>query len=283
MGTACACSRYMDPESFIKEVFSSSCLVNLTSSDIDNILFIRIKGGNDLIGRTNLEITEEMYAEIAQDIYDKRYYKSKKDKQIERGNDRLHDICSGFIKNFYQFININNSVNCLIFKLLMNPFTLKEKTAFDEKVKHFYNTIKCANFFDSESDLTQKEIKYKDFCNTFATYLAIVLSGYTKLIFSLLDENNCDEETLRVYKINMEKYFKSGTIKEYYSYITQKLREKIEKSKTATNIDRDIVSLDDFIYFCQQEPFVLNYFKLRENYLQFAEEKESSNIIKDNK
>lgn len=283
MGTACACSRYLDPESFIKEIFSTSCLINLTSQDIDNILFIRIKGGNDLIGRTNLEITEEMYAEIAQDIYDKRYYKSKKDKQIEKGNDMFHDICMGFIKNFYPLININNSINCLIFKLLMNPFVLKEKTAFDVKVKHFYNTIKCVNFIDSESDLTQKEIKYKDFCNTFATYLAIILSGYTKLIFSLLDENNCDELTKREFKVNMEKYFHSDTIKEYYSHITKKLRDKIEKSKTSTNIDEDTVSLDDFIYFCQQESFVLNYFKLRENYLQFAEKKDNSNIIKDDK
>ena len=46
----------INPEEFLRKVFSSSILITLTKEDINNLLLKHIKGGNDLTNKKNLEI-----------------------------------------------------------------------------------------------------------------------------------------------------------------------------------------------------------------------------------
>ena len=277
MGAACNCSHYIDSETFIKEMFSTTFLKNITASDLDNILFNRIKGGNDFVGKTNLEITEETYSQIASDIYELRYLQAKKGHENIKGNATYKEFTKNFFKNFFPFINMNNNVNCLTFRLLMCPFTIKEDAPFEQNAHYLFNAVRCVSFLGKDWDLTERSMKYVDFCDTFATYLAIILSGYSKLISSLLNENNSDELMMNELNTNLTKYFDPDTIKEYYTVVTKKLRKKIEDANN-NNIEKYSVNADDFLYFCKEESYILNYFELRAHFLKFAKEKVNSSI-----
>ena len=82
MGGAC-CGGSLTPEEYLREVFSTKCLITLTKQDIDNLLFKHIHGGNDLINKTNLKIDNETYIEIVDDILHLKYLKTQKDKYRE--------------------------------------------------------------------------------------------------------------------------------------------------------------------------------------------------------
>ena len=91
MGLTC-CTGINDPETYLKEVFITSCLINLKQIDIDNLLFEHIHGGNDVINKTNLEINSLVYSEIVKDILDCKYLKNSNDRE-KLGNDfRDQDI-----------------------------------------------------------------------------------------------------------------------------------------------------------------------------------------------
>lgn len=280
MGAACNCSHYIDSETFIKEMFSTTFLINITASDIDNILFNRIKGGNDFVGKTNLEITEEAYTQIASDIYESRYLQAKRGNETIKGNDTYKEFTKNFFRSFFPFINMNNNVNCLIFRLLMCPFIIKKEAPFEQNALYLFNAIRCVSFTGKDWDFTEKSMKYVDFCDTFATYLAMILSGYSKLISSLLNENNCDELMMNELNVNLTKYFDPDILKEYYTVITKKLRKKIEDANN-NNIENYSVNGDDFLYFCKEEPYVLNYFELRANFIKFAKDKVNNTMRKE--
>ena len=72
----------------------------------------------------------------------------------------------------------------------------------------------------------------------------------------------------------------SDILKEYYTVITKKLRKKIEDANN-DNIENYSVNGDDFLYFCKEEPYVLNYFELRANFIKFAKDKVNNTIRKE--
>lgn len=271
------CIRSIDSETFIKEMLSSFCLQKLTIADINSILFSRIRGGNDIIGRTNLEITEESYSDIVNDITDRKYLKNKKN--VSKGPDHHFEILKEFLKNLFVLFNINNSVNCLIYKLIMCPILLKPEDEFEGKAKFLYNSIKYVDFSNKDHDCTISEIPYPQFCNTFSTYLAMILSGFTKILLECLDENNSDEIMRDEIKQNLKTLFDAETVKDYYSFLTVSLIKQIVNVENSS-LENCTVNEASFISLCKEHPEILNYIALREEYIKFAKKKLSTIIIK---
>lgn len=282
MGIQCGCSRYLDPETFIKEVLSSTCLINLTTADLNQILLLRIGSIND--SEKNRTISKETYTEIAQDIYDKKYFKNKKDFSPIKGNDMFIDITNQFILKLYPLFDINNSNNCSLFKLLMCPFVLKVSDAFDKKTTHLYKCLKYVNFRGSDKDKISIDdyIEYSIFCENFLTYLAMILSGFTKIIRETLHENNSDELMRNEMDDNLNRIFQADIIKEYYSYLTKELIGRIVSDDKNSNIESYKVTVDDFRFLCKEHEQVVNYFQLREDYIKFAKKKLNSLTLTDN-
>ena len=281
MGIQCGCSRYLDPETFIKEVLSSTCLINLTAADLNQILLVRIGSGND--SEKNRSISQEIYTEIAQDIYDKKYFKNKKDFSPLKGNDMFIDITNQFILKLYPLFDINKRNNCALFKLLMCPFVLKASDAFDKKTSQLYRCIRYVNFRVSDKDkIGNDDIEYSIFCENFLTYLAMILSGFTKIIRETLYENNSDELMRNEMDDNLNRIFQAEVVKDYYSYLLKELIAKIVSDDENSNIESYKVTLDDFRFMCKEHEQVLSYFQLREDYIKFAKKKLNSLTLTDN-
>ena len=280
MGLAC-CTGINDPETYLKEVFTTSCLLNLKQIDIDNLLFEHIHGENDIINKTNLEINSLVYSEIVKDILDCKYLKNSNDRE-KLGNDfRDQDIVRKFLLNLFPLFNYNPTTNCLIFKLIMCPFILNDDLISNEKkCEILYEKIKLINYSDKDENLLEPDMSYNRFCEAFSVYLAIVLSGFTKVLSDVLNEkNNKDEELLREGFIeNLNTIFNPDNIRDYYKIIINDLIIRLEHSKDFINLDQAKVNYQDFKFLCEKKPIV-DYFKLRENFINFSKNKRNDKFL----
>lgn len=305
MGESCSCNRFTrllssgEPEKFIQEVLDTETLRSLTQQDISTILFNRIKGGNENLPKANSEISEINYSKIAEDILNESTRKNNNINKKQIDNNR--EILEGFLKGLFPLINVNNSRNAIIFKMIMFPFTAEKEDITtdnsndnerkDEKegqkenqkekinAQYLLHLFKCVNFNNDKIDIKTKEVKYTILCNSFTIYLSMILVGFTKIIYSCLNENNSEEKLRKDMKDHIEKYFKKEYIIKFYGEISKELLEKFE-DQTEIQLDEYIIEEDSFVQLCHNKPFILNYFDLRKEYINFV--KKISNIKEEN-
>ena len=271
MGIHC-CNNVKDSEDLITEILSDSCLINLTKNDINYLLYEHIHGGNDLVNLMNLEISEEVYQNIADDIFNMRYinYRRKKIKVYKK--ESLHkNIVEKFIHGLFPYFNVNNSTNCLIFKLIMTPFIFNEKTSNENKIDLFYENLKNVSF--SKKLTNFNTFNYERFCETFNVFLAIILSGFTKIIYE--NFNNEKEEFIKNdMNTNLTYLFTDENIRIFYKKLTKDLIKDLENSVDFDKIENSIVTKEVFSKFCKKKIFLLNYFELRKKFINFITENE---------
>lgn len=275
MGAICGCSSYQDSESFLKQFFSSSCFESLTTTAMDSILFYRIRGGTDIIYKINLEITEESFGYIINDILTKNYHGVKPIIQIiQTKTDASPELIQAFLAKIYPFIDINNSVNCMLFKLLMSAFTLKQSTPFSQSISYFFQILKCINLSNKDSDMTIKIIPYPQFCDSMIYYLSVVLSGFTKIFLEILNEDNCDEIVRMDIGNQFNELFSRERVCQYYSEkIIQNFVKTIENVKHYTTLEAYCVTQGDLESICKDNPQLINYLQLRQHFIRFSQEK----------
>lgn len=260
----------INPEEFLRKVFSSSILITITKEDINNLLLKHIKGGNDLTNKKNLEINNYTYSKIVDDIISFKYLELSNNKLRKKKEEDFEDkkIIKSFLEGLFPFINYNNSTNCLIFKLLMCPFILKSTMLFDEKCEILYEYIKCVNFNEKDVNLLNEDIKYTSFCETFKNYLEIILSGYTKVLSESLDSDNY-EKLKEQFNENLINLFNPKNIIEYYTKIIEDLNDA-KDSKKDENSENEKVNLFSFKQLCEKNPQIIDYFNLRDDFIKFA-------------
>ena len=281
MGGAC-CGGSLTPEEYLREVFSTKCLITLTKQDIDNLLFKHIHGGNDLKNKSNLKIDNETYLEIVDDIIHLKYLKSQKDKYREAlGKDfKDQNVVKNFLEGIFPLFNFNETTNCLIFKLLMCPFTLKDTMLVEEREKILFECIKCVNYSNKEVNLLEKDMTYNRFCETFSVYLAIILSGFTKVLKESLNEKDTEQNFLKDgFVENLKNWFNPENIKNYYMKIINDLVKQIENSKDFNSLDNSMVTFELFKDLCEKNPQIIDYFKLRDDFIQFSINKRNDQFL----
>jgi hypothetical protein len=273
MGAQC-CNNMNDSEEFIKDILSDSCLLNLTKTDINHLLYEHIHGGNDLVSVVNLEISEEVYNNIVEDIFKMYYlyYRRKKTKTYKKESSHK-DIVKKFLEGLYTYLNVNNSTNCLIFKLIMTPFILNEKIDNEHKIDIFYENLKNVCFSKKITNYSAP-FKYERFCETFNVYLAIILSGFTKIIYENIT-NEKDEFIKNDMNINLTYLFTGENIRIFYKKLAKELIKDLENSSGIEKIENCVVTRENFQRFCKKKIFLLNYFELRKRFITFITENEN--------
>jgi hypothetical protein len=266
MGTDC-CNQMTDSEDLIKEILSDACLINLTKFDINHLLYQHIHGGNDLVNFLNLEISEEIYQNIADDIFNMNYINYRRKKIGVYKKKSLHrNIVEKFIYGLFPYFNVNNLTNCLIFKLIMMPFVFNENTSIENKIDLFYENLKNASF--SKKITNFNTFYYERFCENFNVYLAIILSGFTKIIY----ENFNDEKQELIkndMNTNLTYLFTNENIRIFYKKLTKDLIKDLENSVGFEKIENCNVTKEIFTNFCKKKIFLLNYFELRKRFINF--------------
>lgn len=276
MGNFCTCAGNVDSEDLVYKVLNEPCFSNLTREDLENLLFIRLKGEPDYVNRTNLKITKEVFNEIAKDIYNMQYTSRRKKEDRSKVTSRFSDkkLAENFTKDLYNFLEINNSMNSLIFKLIMIPFILKEKDHFEDKVNTFYDYLSRANFsYKQQYSLTKPDMKYPQFAENFFIYLSIVLSGFTKLIMEKINLSQYNELLLNDFQENINNYFKPENMREYYSHLIKEWVKDLEEKENFTDLNSTSITKEDFYEFCENNKFIVDYFALRKNFRQFVDKK----------
>ena len=294
MGALCGCTTIKDSEEFIKTVLTTTCLQILSYQQLDTIIASRTKGGNDLITKTNLELTKEIFNQIVNDIYQEKYnnislsyfhsnkiYDPNKKKQAfenqkkslvsNNNNNYKHEVKKFFDENFFSFLDYNNKTNSFMLKLLMCPFTLKESDDnLRGKVEYFFNCIKCVNFENPNADLTRRTIGYNQFYATFLYYLSCVLSGYSMQMLRIIKEGLISRELEDDLENHCNQFFVRNIIEKYLSSLTEEFEKGINFADSDQGIDPYEISVDDLFKIIQHSPQIINYWELRKDFLVFA-------------
>lgn len=286
MGALCGCITIKDSEEFIKTVLTTSCLQTLSYHQLDIIISLRTKGGNDLITKSNLELTKETFNKIVNDIYQERYksyfqqekiYAPNKKNQpseksiVSKNNNYKNELKKFFDEKYFEFLDRNNKTNSFMFKLLMCPFTLKESDDnLRGKVEYFFNCIKCVNFENPNADLTKKNIGYSQFTSTFFYYLTCVLSGYSLQMLRIIKEEKISRELEDDLENHCNQFFERNMIEKYSSFLTKEFEKEINFADFDQGIENYEISVDDLFKIIQHSPQIINYWELRKNFLAFA-------------
>lgn len=283
------CFSTQDSEVYIYDLLSSPAFYNLEKDDIDRILVTQLKGEPDYNNRANLKIKQDDFNNIANDIIETKYQQYRKVSVELKGKEfKDKDAVQEFTKGLYKFIDINNNVNSLIFKLIMIPFILREKGKVSDKIREehfyknvdtFYEYIEKVSFSDKNMSLIKHEMNYEQFSETFLLYLAIVLSGWTKLI---MESSTIDKESdlYKDFEESLNFYFTPENIKKYYSNLTKDLIRDLQSKPEYVELNSSIVEKEDFKIFCEDNEFILDYFELRKNFREFIEKENTSKIVK---
>lgn len=280
----------LEPEELIKEVLDTYTLNNLTQGDISRILFNRIKGGNESLIRINLEISEKNYALIASDLLNKDDF-NKKDPS-KKSQDNHPEIFAKFIKGLYPLLNINNSRNSVIFKLIMFPFTLEKepeqknekKEEYEKKIKeirennakYLLHLFKYANFNNEQIDKDNNSIKYISLCNAFTIYLSMILVGFTKILYSCIDNKEENEQFKIEMESHLKRFFNKDYIINFYKKISASLYCDFEEQNEIT-LEQYLIQEDQFVDFCNNNLYLFHYFELRKKFIDYVKTEEEVN------
>ncbi len=276
-------------EDFIKDILTTSCLLNLNYKDLDRI----IKKNTNIIylkkNNKNYVMSDDSFYTICKNIFGKLYFKNKDNqKNIIDIDFYDQDLVKKFLYGLYNLIKINNKLDQSIFCLIMLPFNFNEKDLPDnKKYQIFFNALKNINFSidEQQNSINNESITYSMFLENFNLYLALTLSGFTKIIYENLHENNSEEIIRKEILYNLQNYFIPDNINNFYMKISQNLRNKVEMKKNEeklSTINEVEITFAMFNVFCNENKFIINYFELRKEFISFAKElkeKEKKNII----
>ena len=276
-------------EDFIKDILTTSCLLNLNYKDLDRI----IKKNTNIIylkkNNKNYVMSDDSFYTICKNIFGKLYFKNKDNKKNIIDIDFYdQDLVKKFLYGLYNLIKINNKLDQSIFCLIMLPFNFNEKDLPDnKKYQIFFNALKNINFSidEQQNSINNESITYSMFLENFNLYLALTLSGFTKIIYENLHENNSEEIIRKEILYNLQNYFIPDNINNFYMKISQNLRNKVETKKNEeklSTINEVEITFAMFNVFCNENKFIINYFELRKEFISFAKElkeKEKKNII----
>ena len=276
-------------EDFIKDILTTSCLLNLNYKDLDRI----IKKNTNIIylkkNNKNYVMSDDSFYTICKNIFGKLYFKNKDNKKNIIDIDFYdQDLVKKFLYGLYNLIKINNKLDQSIFCLIMLPFNFNEKDLPDnKKYQIFFNALKNINFSidENQNSSNNESITYSMFLENFNLYLALTLSGFTKIIYENLHENNSEEIIRKEILYNLQNYFIPDNINNFYMKISQNLRNKVEMKKNEeklSTINEVEITFAMFNVFCNENKFIINYFELRKEFISFAKElkeKKKKNII----
>ena len=266
-------------EDFIKDILTTSCLLNLNYKDLDRI----IKKNTDIIYLKkyikNYVMSDDSFYTICKNIFGKLYFKNKDNKKNIIDIDFYdQDLVKKFLYGLYNLIKINNKLDQSIFCLIMLPFNFNEKDLPDnKKYQIFFNALKNINFSidEQQNSINNEFITYSMFLENFNLYLALTLSGFTKIIYENLHENNSEEIIRKEILYNLQNYFIPDNINNFYMKISQNLRNKVEMKKNEeklSTINEVEITFAMFNVFCNENKFIINYFELRKEFISFAKE-----------
>ena len=265
-------------EEFIKEILTTSCLFNLNYKD-----FIRIINKNtDVLFRKtnkNYNIPDDTFYNICKQIFDKIYFKNKDNKKDIKDYDFYdQDLVKKFLYGLYNLIKVNDKLDLSILRLIMLPFNFNEKELSDsQKYQIFFNVLKDINFSidDKQNESNNETIIYSNFLENFNLYLALTLSGFTKIIYENLHENNSEELIRKDIYYSLQNYFIPDNINNFYMKISQNFRIKVEAKKNIHKlftINKVEITIKMFNEFCEENKFIIDYFELRKEFISFVKE-----------
>ena len=270
-------------EEFIKAILTSSCLFNLKYNDFDKLIIKNLDHKN--LGIKNYsEISEVSFQNICKQIFNKSYFRNKENQNNIKNNDFYdQDLVKNFLYGLYNLIYINNICNSSVFRLIMLPFNFYDENLSNEKkYEILFNLLKIVQFSEIINHISHKsDIKYSVFLENFNMYLALILSGFTKIIYENLHENNSEELIRNEMKYNLENYLTQNNIKNFYLKISNNLRKNVELKKNLNKLYslNDVeIDFDMFKQFCKENKFIIEYFELRKNFLLFAQKQNEENL-----
>jgi hypothetical protein len=266
-------------EDFIKDILTTSCLLNLNYKDLDRIL----KKNTDIIyskkQNKNYVMSDDSFYTICKNIFGKLYFKNKDNqKNIIDIDFYDQDLVKKFLYGLYNLIKVNDKLDLSILRLIMLPFNFNEKELSDsQKYQIFFNVLKDINFSidDKQNESNNESIIYSDFLENFNLYLALTLSGFTKIIYENLHENNSEELIRKEILYNLQNYFIPDNINNFYMKISQNFRIKVEAKKNIHKlftINKVEITIKMFNEFCEENKFIIDYFELRKEFISFVKE-----------
>ena len=265
-------------EEFIKEILTTSCLFNLNYKDFNRI----INKNTDVLFRKtnkNYNIPDDTFYNICKQIFDKIYFKNKDNKKDIKDYDFYdQDLVKKFLYGLYNLIKVNDKLDLSILRLIMLPFNFNEKELSDsQKYQIFFNVLKDINFSidDKQNESNNESIIYSDFLENLNLYLALTLSGFTKIIYENLHENNSEELIRKEILYNLQNYFIPDNINNFYMKISQNLRNKVKNKKNEeklSTINEVEITFAMFNVFCKENKFIIDYFELRKEFISFVKE-----------
>ena len=265
-------------EEFIKEILTTSCLFNLNYKDFNRI----INKNTDVLFRKtnkNYNIPDDTFYKICKQIFDKIYFKNKDNKKDIKDYDFYdQDLVKKFLYGLYNLIKVNDKLDLSILRLIMLPFNFNEKELSDsQKYQIFFNVLKDINFSidDKQNESNNESIIYSDFLENLNLYLALTLSGFTKIIYENLHENNSEELIRKEILYSLQNYFIPDNINNFYMKISQNFRIKVEAKKNIHKlftINKVEINIKMFNEFCEENKFIIDYFELRKEFISFVKE-----------
>ena len=278
MGNLNYCKYYYinnNSEDFIRAILTTSCLLNLNYNDFDKIVIKNSDSVNMKLYKHNYEISYNSFNIICKQIYNKLYFRNKEKQDDIKGDDFYdQDLVKKFLYGLYDLINFNNKCNSSILRLIMLPFNFYDKKlSEDQKYKILFNTLKIINFSENNRNYNNENVLYSIFLENFNVYLALILSGFTKIIYDNLHENNSEELIRKEILYNLENYFTQDNINNFYIKISKEFRKKIEMKKNLkklSTLDEVEIDFEMFNEFCSENNFIIEYFELRKEFILFA-------------
>lgn len=275
MGAICGCYNFKDSESFIKLVFTTTCLDNLTYQQLELIIASKTKGGKDtIILETFKLIMNEIYQEKYQkwNVIDYNSNSNEKEyqgKPIIPNNRYRSELKKVFDDDFFNLINQNNITNNYIVRLILCPFVLKESDPnLKSKSDYFFRCLQNINFEESSDILSHDKIDFKHFNSTMLFYLCCVLILYSTKMLTIMKETGASREIIEDLDYHCKDFFQKEVINSYFSKIINDYLSNLNYADI--DINTYLISSDDFYKIVQSSPQLLDYWSLRSHFLNYA-------------
>ena len=142
-------------------------------------------------------------------------------------------------------------------------------------MKKNYQIVRNITIDDKQNESNNESIIYSDFLENLNLYLALTLSGFTKIIYENLHENNSEELIRKEILYSLQNYFIPDNINNFYMKISQNFRIKVEAKKNIHKlftINKVEINIKMFNEFCEENKFIIDYFELRKEFISFVKE-----------
>lgn len=290
MGQSCNCCSINNSEEYIKLVFS--CLDSLDCDTFDNVIKRETNVNDQILKSGIFKISQKEFVNTMESVIQQ--------KSSNVNNKYKKHLKSFFSEKFFEkFLSGNeqiNKTNGYVFKMLMCPFVLKEKYSDKIKAEYFFDIIKFIKISETittkntgnlnynlshqnENHVNKHPIPYKTFCEVIQLYLFSVLSGYSKLMLSIMKTFKENIGLINDLKDNLSERFTKNLIMKYYNKIMEKYINATQNAENNDNVNQLEITKEEFIKIVEQNKQLLNYFQLREEFLGFTVDEANENRI----